>query len=264
MSTTSSVDFGSTVEDYMRYRAGMPEEVWRRLETLAWLGAPGHAVDLGCGTGDIARGLARRGWTVTGVDPSAPMMAGGAHLAAQEGVAERITWRQAAAEDTTLESARFDLVTAALCWHWFDPAAATREIRRLLRPGGRLIILHLGWARRPGAPTVTTLDTLHRHARVEAWAPLQDDGATNLYPAWLGHLTDGGLEQVESFSMDLDVSYTHAAWRGRIRASAAVGASLPPHGVEAFDQHHAADLAARHPDPMQVPHRAFVVSGVAR
>jgi hypothetical protein len=61
----------------------------------------------------------------------------------------------------------------------------------------------------------------------------------------------------------LDVSYTHEAWRGRIRASAEVAASLPAEQVEAFDQELAALLRERFPqDPIDIPHR--VVAAVGR
>ena len=44
-----------------------------------------------------------------------------------------------------------------------------------------------------------------------------------------------GFKNIETFSFDLDSIYTHEAWRGRIRASAGVGASLAPEAVAAFD-----------------------------
>jgi hypothetical protein len=60
----------------------------------------------------------------------------------------------------------------------------------------------------------------------------------------------------------LDVSYTHEAWRGRIRASAEVAASLPAEQVEAFDQELAALLRERFPqDPIDIPHRVFAAVG---
>ena len=56
------------------------------------------------------------------------------------------------------------------------------------------------------------------------------------------------------------MTYSHEAWRGRIRASAGVGASLPPGKVARFDAEHAAMLAGRFPeDPFVAPHRCFAV-----
>jgi 2-polyprenyl-3-methyl-5-hydroxy-6-metoxy-1,4-benzoquinol methylase len=68
------VDFGKTADDYGRYRAGFPGELYRRLKTLG-LGLPRQRVlDLGTGTGYLGRGLARQGCLVTGLDISPALM----------------------------------------------------------------------------------------------------------------------------------------------------------------------------------------------
>jgi hypothetical protein len=73
-----------------------------------------------------------------------------------------------------------------------------------------------------------------------------------------------GFKGIETFSFDLDAVYTHEAWRGRVRASAGVGASLSPEGVAVFDDELRAMLAERWPeDPMRVMHRVFAAIGVA-
>jgi hypothetical protein len=73
-----------------------------------------------------------------------------------------------------------------------------------------------------------------------------------------------GFVNIETLSFDLDAIYTHEAWRGRIRASAGVGASLAPQRVAAFDDELRAMLAERYPeDPMRVMHRVFAAIGVA-
>ncbi len=54
--------------------------------------------------------------------------------------------------------------------------------------------------------------------------------------------------------------YTHEGWRGRIRASAGVGGSLPPADVTRFDAEHAALLAEHYPeDPLSIPHRVWTL-----
>lgn len=79
-------------------------------------------------------------------------------------------------------------------------------------------------------------------------------------PAWLTEVVNAGSEGIEAFSFDLAVSYTHEEWRGRIRASAGVAASLSEEGVERFDSELAGLLAGRFPeDPLHVPYRMSVV-----
>jgi hypothetical protein len=57
-------DFGATAQDYVRHRAGFPDSLFDRLSGFG-IGKPGQpVVDLGTGTGTVARGFARRGCRV--------------------------------------------------------------------------------------------------------------------------------------------------------------------------------------------------------
>ena len=68
------IDFAPTAKDYSRHRAGFPEAFFDRLRAFG-IGRTGQRVlDLGTGTGTVARGLARRGCRVTGIDPALPLM----------------------------------------------------------------------------------------------------------------------------------------------------------------------------------------------
>ena len=74
----------------------------------------------------------------------------------------------------------------------------------------------------------------------------------------------GKAEQTElpAESFDIDQPYSHEGWRGRIRASAGVAASLPPEQVNRFEGELRALLANRFPEePLQVPHRVFAAMG---
>lgn len=76
-------------------------------------------------------------------------------------------------------------------------------------------------------------------------------GGFGIYPQWTG---------IETFSYDEDVAYSHEGWRGRIRASAGIGASLPADAVQKFDVRHAAMLEEHFPpDVLTVPHRVWVL-----
>lgn len=69
------------------------------------------------------------------------------------------------------------------------------------------------------------------------------------------------LEQAKQLDREAGVStYTHEAWRGRIRASAGVAASLSPEKVTRFDAELEQLLRERFPtDPLAVHHRAFAL-----
>ena len=85
-------------------------------------------------------------------------------------------------------------------------------------------------------------------------------GGLGVHPKWLRDLGEAGFRGIETFSYDVAVPYTPEDWRGRVRASAGVGASLPPGKVQEFDQALAHLLATRFPGEMlEVSHRVFAV-----
>ena len=70
----AGVDFGKTAADYATHRAGFPPAFFDLLETRGFAAAGQKALDIGCGTGTIARGLALKGLRVTGLDPAEPLV----------------------------------------------------------------------------------------------------------------------------------------------------------------------------------------------
>ena len=253
MDCTKDIRFGRVAPDYARHRAGFPDELFRRLEGFG-IGNPNErALDLGTGTGTIARAMAARGARVVGLDPDPDLLAEARRLARAAGVAVRYVVGRA--ERTGLPDADMDVVFAGQCWHWFDRPAEAREVARVLIPGGALVIAHFDWLPLPGNVAAATEALIQAHN--PAW---RMGGGTGLYPQWLVDVGEAGFEAVETFSFDMEVPYSHDAWRGRVRASAGVGATLPAPAVAAFDGALADLLAARFPaDPLEVPHRTWAL-----
>ncbi len=250
---SSAVDFGLTAVDYSKHRAGFPPSLFDRLAHWG-IGQSGQqVVDVGTGTGTLARGFAARGCQVIGIDPAHSLLDQAQQLTKDEGLT--VDYRVGRAEQTGLPDAWADVVSAGQCWHWFDRPAAARELARILCPDGYLVIAHFDWLPLAGIGVAGT------EALIQAYNPnWQLGGGTGLYGQWLRDLGEAGYRAIESFSYDLNVAYSHAAWRGRIRASAGVGASLPPERVEAFDQGLTSLLQHMHPAPLlQIEHRVFAV-----
>lgn len=120
---------------YHKVRPGYPDD------SLDWLLKPASntephpvrdALDIGAGTGKYTQLLAQRHWNITAVDPSADM------LAQLSTILPQATTIEGTAEHLALPSESADLVVVAQAWHWCDPIAASTEIARVLRPGGRL------------------------------------------------------------------------------------------------------------------------------
>lgn len=245
------IDFGRTAEDYARHRAGFPDALFDRLAAMGVSMQGAAVLDLGTGTGTLARGFARRGAHVTALDPAAALLEQARKLDREAGVS--IEYRVGRAEQTGLSAGSFDIVAAGQCWHWFDRPRAAAEAMRLLRPGGRLIHAHLDWLPLPGTVPHETEALILKHN--PSWSA---GNGTGLHGENLADLSLAGFRDIETFSFDLAIPYTHEAWRGRIRASAGIGASLPEEKIARFDREHAARLAELFPeDPLQVPHRLW-------
>jgi len=255
---TASTNFGAAAGDYATHRAGFPDSLYERLATLG-VGVNGERVaDVGAGTGTLGRGFARRGCRVTAIDPDARMLAQGRLLNAEAGVS--IDDQVGAAEALPFDDGALDIVAAGQCWHWFDPPVAAREFARVTHPGGRGLIAHFDWLPLPGNVVSATEALIVAHN--PAW---RMGGGNGIHVESLPFLTAAGFGFFEMFAYDLDVPYPPEAWRGRIRASAGVGASLSAEGVRAFDAALEQLLAEQFPGPvLAVPHRVFALVGVCQ
>lgn len=115
----------------------------------AWSRALGHLLppldvaDLGCGEGYLTIEAARWARSVTALDRSAAVLRGARALARKHGLTN-IVWKRGEIEDVPLDDDSIDvaLLSQAL-HHAADPAAAVAEAARVLRPGGRLLLLDL-------------------------------------------------------------------------------------------------------------------------
>lgn len=121
--------FGHDAERYDRTRPQYPAPMVGRIVAAS----PGRDVlDVGTGTGIVARQFQAAGCAVLGVDPDARMAA----WARQRGLdVEESTF-----ETWSPDGRRFDAVIAGQAWHWVDPVAGAAKAGEVLRPRGRLAL----------------------------------------------------------------------------------------------------------------------------
>jgi ArsR family transcriptional regulator len=132
---------GPDTRDGRQLVPGRSWAAWSR--ALGMLLPPLDVADLGCGEGYLTIETARWARHVTAVDRSAGVLARAKALAARKKLSN-ITWRKGELEKLPVDAASMDvaLLSQAL-HHAADPAAALTEASRILKPGGRLLILDL-------------------------------------------------------------------------------------------------------------------------
>ena len=170
------------------YDAGRGHGIAQIGERDAWLDlirarlGPGEgrlALDLATGTGEIALLMHAAGFAVTGMDFTEPMLDRAKAKAAARGLPIRFLLRDV--EHTHEPDASYDvLVTRNLVWTLVDPAASFAEWHRLLKPGGRLMIVDGDHV------SVTWADRLHSFWG--RWFGATADGHSLLTPEqWANH-----------------------------------------------------------------------------
>lgn len=229
-----AADWGRTSSDYAAHRPGPPASFYSRLKALG-IGLPGQRVlDLGTGTGLLARQFARQGCRVAGIDIAAGQVDAARRLAAEEGL--DVAFAVAPAEETGQAASSFDAVTASQCWLYFDKPRAIAEVKRVLAPGGVLVTSHFSWLPRLDAIARRSEDLVLQFN--PQWGGADWAGAIPAMPQWA--VADFNLTGMLWY--DEDIPFTAEAWRGRMRACRGVGATLSEGEVERFDAAHAALL----------------------
>jgi len=242
-----SIDWGSTSPDYAQYRSGPPDQLYAALQAFG-IGLPGQRIlDLGTGTGVVARALAKRGGIIAGIDVSRHQIEEAQRLAASDGLA--IDFRVAPAEEPPFGERQFEVATANQCFLYFDRMRVIAELRRVLTPGGRLVISHFNWL--PLSDPVAAASEALVLRFNPNWQAAGFDGNIAAVPPWLPN--DMTVEAF--FWFDVDVPVTRETWRGRMRASRGIGASLSLAEVQAFDTAHSELLDRIAPPSFTVKHR---------
>jgi SAM-dependent methyltransferase len=224
--------FSTRSADYAAYRPTYPAALVNALADLC--PATGHALDVGCGSGQLSVLLAERFAVVTATDASAEQIAkAAAH--------PRVAYAVAPAERTGLPAGSVDLVTAAQAAHWFDLDAFYAEARRVARPAAALALVTYGVMRLEG-PAEEVVRHYYWNVIGPYWPPERrhvEDGYRSLpFP----------FAAIELPPLAIEVAWQRSDFLGYVETWSAVRAletSVGRGPVKAF----ARDLEAVWPDP---------------
>jgi len=203
--------FGTDAERYDRARPSYPDAL---IDTVL-AGSPGtNVLDIGVGTGIVARQFLQRGCTVLGIDPDARM-------------AERASATGVPVEVATIEAwepagRRFDAAVAGMTWHWVDPVKGAAKAREAL-VGGGLLALFWNVAQAPRELDEGFAEVFRRVVP-EFPAYSAGDRAGRAYDAFLDKAADGmrvagGFGEPEVWRFDWDLDYTRDAWLDHVPTS---------------------------------------------
>lgn len=112
-----------------------------RTLAAAAIGPSSHVLDVACGPGIVACAAAEQAAHVTGIDITPAMIAEAKRRQNELGLAN-IDWHVGDATALPFADASFDVVVTRYSFHHLQqPAAALAEMRRVCRPGGRIVVI---------------------------------------------------------------------------------------------------------------------------
>jgi ubiquinone/menaquinone biosynthesis C-methylase UbiE len=199
--------FGSTARAYLESVAHATGEDLELLARDVATVPDAVVLDLGCGAGHASFAVAPHAASVIAYDLTSQMLAVVKHEAAARKL-RNITTVQGMAEELPFPDARFDIViTRTSAHHWHDVPAALREARRVLKPGGRMLMIDTAGGDTP------LLDT-----HLQAVEILRDPSHIRDYTAqeWLGFFRDAGFINA-ALQKQWPLPIEFASWIERMR-----------------------------------------------
>jgi cyclopropane fatty-acyl-phospholipid synthase-like methyltransferase len=150
-----------------------------------------RVLDAGCGIGGSSIWLAQTyGVEVVGITPVASQVERARRYAQKQGIADQVSFEQQDYMQTTFPQASFDVVWGmeSFC-HAPDKQLVLAEVRRLLRPGGRLGIVEYMRNKRP----LAEIDEALLHSWLSGWA-IPDISTSH---EWLGWAQEAGFQDTQ-------------------------------------------------------------------
>ncbi|KHK55741.1 SAM-dependent methlyltransferase [Ralstonia sp. A12] len=198
--------FGQVAQAYLTSAVHAQGADLEALAALAQSMPHAKVLDLGCGGGHVSFAMAPHVAALVAADLSEDMLAVVAAEAAKHGIKQLHT-QAARAEHLPFDDGAFDIVaTRFSAHHWYDVRAGLAEARRVLKPGGKLVIVDII------APETPLLDTLLQTAEV-----LRDASHVRDYRVseWQAMLTEAGFQPGTPRTWKLTMSFD--SWIARIR-----------------------------------------------
>ncbi len=130
--------FDDVAAEYDRHRPSYPDELIDQACQVAGIASGDQVLEVGCGSGQLTRGLLARGLHVTALEPGTRLIALARQNLEGAGAVELVN---AQFEDALLPREQFQAVFSASAFHWIDPRVSWQKAADVLVPGGTLALV---------------------------------------------------------------------------------------------------------------------------
>lgn len=211
------VDFGQIVKSYGRSRNDIPNGLFDSLLLRNIIFEGKNVVDLGSGTGAFTKKLRFRRANVIGVEPSKILLAEAEKININELL--QIQYIHGMAEQTGLESGHFDIVTAMHAWHWFNRVEVLREIKRILKRNGTLVVIDSGFiSTHPITELTSSVIRKYVEGNIKpAGTKVNSKQAINGFPVeWFEEWNKFGFKLKDFYQLNYRVYFSIEEWLERV------------------------------------------------
>lgn len=246
--------FGNVAQDFIKYRKGYPSKFYKKLENDHEVVFQQQKVlDIATSNGLAARDLADLGCLVTGIDNSPELI----EAAIQTNKFDNLDINYLLGDVTNLpfEESSFDLITAIHCWNVLPTSSTSAEVYRVLKTGGKFIL-----AQFEPIPVKNDVVVKTREVIIRFNTNWEGKNSLGIYPEWITDLYLAGFNNIETFSFDVTIPFTHDEWKGKMRTDGSIGGSLQREEIKAFNKALSTLLKEQFEGSiLEVPHRMFSV-----
>lgn len=237
-------DWGRTSEDYAKFRDIYPDEFYEKIVGRGLCIAGQSVLDMGTGTGVLPRNMYRFGAKWTGTDISENQIIQAKRLS--EGM--DIEYFASPAEELDFPDSSFDVITACQCFWYFDHERTAPKLHRMLRSGGRFLVLCMEWL--PFEDKIAGAS----EELVLKYSPQWSGAGETVHPIFIPDCYKNYFELVYSEEYPIKVRFTRESWNGRMKACRGIGASLSQEEISQWEEEHIRLLERIAPEEFDILH----------